>query len=112
MWNESIVYDSQLRAKADVRLFEMRDLGAIQKLEDDAFGCEAWPQEDFREYARLPLELAVTALPQRSEDYNPQNAAIRCKDDMADGSTDKSSRGEVVPKTWVCAHFYRERILR
>lgn len=61
MWNESIVYASQLRAKVDVRLFEMRDLVAIQKLEDDVSDAKPGRKRTFESMPAYHLNSPPTA---------------------------------------------------
>ncbi len=44
-----------------IRLFQQRDLPSILRVENESFGCDAWPSEIFQEYARLWPKLFLVA---------------------------------------------------
>ncbi len=44
-----------------IRLFEARDLSRILRIENSAFGTDAWPAELFQEYARICPKLFLVA---------------------------------------------------
>ena len=44
------------------RIFESRDLPRILRIEDAAFGADAWPAELFEEYARTSPKLFLVAM--------------------------------------------------
>ncbi len=48
-------------AKPLIRRFQSRDLRRILKIEDESFGCDAWPADIFREYARVSPNLFLVA---------------------------------------------------
>jgi ribosomal-protein-alanine N-acetyltransferase len=49
-----------------IRLFEARDLPRILKIENSAFGTDAWPAELFEEYGRVCQKLFLVATVGRS----------------------------------------------
>jgi ribosomal-protein-alanine acetyltransferase len=49
-----------------IRLFEARDLPRILRIENSAFGTDAWPAELFQEYASISPKLFLVAVMGRS----------------------------------------------